>query len=208
MSKIPENRFDKDAQSSWFGTDPTSALHDEIAFGRFVTRLRNRFAMIILKPLRIQLALSIPDIKNDKRILDAVSLRFNSYNQFQEMMEIEINTRRVEFIGTMKDSLMIQNGDEEEPYFHPKFLILKYLKMSDADLELNEKIKREEELKKKKKEEEKDEKKKEEASEEADDLLSGGDDDDLLGGGDEEGSSETEGDDGIDSEMLGDVQPE
>jgi hypothetical protein len=209
MSKIPENRFDKDAQSSWFGTDPTSALHDEIAFGRFVTRLRNRFAMIILKPLRIQLALSIPDIKNDKRILDAVSLRFNSYNQFQEMMEIEINTRRVEFIGTMKDSLMIQNGDEEEPYFHPKFLILKYLKMSDADLELNEKIKREEELKKKKKEEEKDEKKKEEASEEADDLLSGGDDDDLLGGGDDEGgSSETEGDDGIDSEMLGDVQPE
>jgi len=214
MSKIPENRFDKEAQTSWFGSDPTQALHDEIAFGRFVTRLRNRFAQIILKPLRIQLALSIPDIKNDKRILDAISLRFNSYNQFQEMMEIEINTKRVEFISTMKE-LTIQNGEEEEPYFHPKFLIMKYLKMSDADLELNEKIKREEALKKQAEEEAKknsEEADKEEAEDAADDLLGGGDDDssggDLLGGGDEEGSSETEGDDGVDSEMLGDVQPE
>lgn len=214
MSKIPENRFDKEAQTSWFGSDPTQALHDEIAFGRFVTRLRNRFAQIILKPLRIQLALSIPDIKNDKRILDAISLRFNSYNQFQEMMEIEINTKRVEFISTMKE-LTIQNGEEEEPYFHPKFLIMKYLKMSDADLELNEKIKREEALKKQAEEEAKkksEEADKEEAEDAADDLLGSGDDDnsggDLLGGGDEEGSSETEGDDGVDSEMLGDVQPE
>ena len=214
MSKIPENRFDKEAQTSWFGSDPTQALHDEIAFGRFVTRLRNRFAQIILKPLRIQLALSIPDIKNDKRILDAISLRFNSYNQFQEMMEIEINTKRVEFISTMKE-LTIQNGEEEEPYFHPKFLIMKYLKMSDADLELNEKIKREEALKKQAEEEAKkksEEADKEEAEDAADDLLGGGDDDssggDLLGGGDEEESSETEGDDGVDSEMLGDVQPE
>jgi len=211
MSKIPENRFDKEAQASWFGSDPTQALHDEIAFGRFVTRLRNRFAQIILKPLRIQLALSIPDIKNDKRILDAISLRFNSYNQFQEMMEIEINTKRVEFISTMKE-LTIQNGDEEEPYFHPKFLIMKYLKMSDADLELNEKIKREEALKKQNEEGDKDGENKDDAESAADDLLGGGDDDkggdDLLGGGDEEGASETEGDDGVDSEMLGDVQPE
>lgn len=210
MSKIPENRFDKEAQATWFGSDPTQALHDEIAFGRFVTRLRNRFAQIILKPLRIQLALSIPDIKNDKRILDAISLRFNSYNQFQEMMEIEINTKRVEFISTMKE-LTIQNGEEEEPYFHPKFLIMKYLKMSDADLELNEKIKREEALKKQA-EGDKGGEDKDDAESAADDLLGGGDDDkggdDLLGGGDEGGASETEGDDGVDSEMLGDVQPE
>lgn len=211
MSKIPENRFDREAQTSWFGSDPTQALHDEIAFGRFVTRLRNRFAQIILKPLRIQLALSIPDIKNDKRILDAISLRFNSYNQFQEMMEIEINTKRVEFISTMKE-LTIQNGEDEEPYFHPKFLIMKYLKMSDADLELNEKIKREEALKKQAEGGDNDGEDKDDAESSADDLLGGGDEDsngdDLLGGGDKEDAAETEGDDGIDSEMLGDVQPE
>ena len=42
----------------------------------------------------------------------------------------------------MKDSLTVTDEEGEEvPYFSPKFLILKYLKMSEADLELNEKYK-------------------------------------------------------------------
>lgn len=206
MSKIPENRFDKEAQTTWFGSDPTQALRDEIAFGRFVTRMRNAFAEIMLKPLRIQLTLSIPDIKNDKRILDAISLRFNSYNQFNELMDMEIMSKRVEFIGTMKDSLTVKEGDEEVPYFHPKFLIMKYLKMSDADLELNEKIKREEKLKAK---QEGGEEGGGESGEEgsADDLLGGGSEESGESGGEESGAESDNGGD-VDSEMLGDVQPE
>ena len=200
MSKIPESRFDKESQATWFGSDPTQALRDEIDFSRFVTRLRNTFAEILLKPIRIQLALSIPDIKNDKRILDSISLRFNSYNAFEEQMNIEVMTRRIEFIGTMKDSITITNDEgEEEPYFSPKFLVVKYLKMSEADLELNDKYKLEEKLAKKAKED------------------TGGEDEDTggedeMGGedtGDEGGAEEEGGDAGnIDDEMMGDVQPE
>ena len=205
MSKIPSSRFDKDNQATWFGSDPTQQLREEINFSRFVTRLRNTFAEIILKPLRIQLTLSIPDIKNDKRILDAVSLRWNSYNQFEEMANIEIMTKRVEFIGTMKDSLVITSEDgEEESYFSPKFLIIKYLKMSEADLELNEKYKLEDKLAKMK------EKDNGEDETENTDNEEGGDD--LLGGGDEENekedNSESDENGDIDKEMLGDVQPE
>lgn len=198
MSKIPASRFDKDAQSTWFGTDATQALREEIDFTRFVQRIRNSFAEILLKPLRIQLTLSIPDIKNDKRILESVSLRWNSYNLFEEMMNIEVMTKRVEFIGTMKDSLTVTDSEGEEvPFFSPKFLIMKYLKMSEADLELNEKYKLEEKLKGKKDEEDGD------SNEEMEDT---GDD---LGGGEDEGGSESdEGSDEIDDEMLGDVQPE
>lgn len=194
MSKIPASRFDKEAQQTWFGSDPTSQLREEIDFGRFVTRLRNTFAQILLKPLRIQLALSIPDIKNDKRILDSISLKFNSYNQFEEMMNIEIMTKRVEFIGTMKDNLTIQQGEDEVSYFDPEFLIVKYLHMSQADLELNEKYKKKNRLK----------------GGDADEEGKGsGDEDEELGGGEDEGgSSETESSDDIDSEMLGDVEPE
>ncbi len=201
MSKIPSSRFDKDAQSTWFGTDPTQQLREEINFGRFVKRLRNTFAEIMLKPLKIQLTLSIPDIKNDKRILDAVSLRWNSYNQFEEMANIEIMSKRVEFIGTMKDSLTITNSEGEDvPYFSPKFLIIKYLKMSEADLELNEKYKLEE------KQSSSGDKEGNEEDEE-----SGGEEE--LGGGEEEsgeesGSESDEGGMDIDDEMLGDVQPE
>lgn len=215
MSKIPSSRFDKDAQSTWFGSDPTQQLREEINFGRFVTRLRNVFAEIMLKPLRIQLALQIPDIKNDKRILDSISLRFNSYNQFEEMANIEIMSKRVEFIGTMKDSLTVTNDDGDEvPYFSPKFLIIKYLKMSEADLELNEKFKREEMLAKKKNKDE-DEGDEDSDSESEDDDMLGDSGDEETGGdeenGNDEGESDSEEDDGgsdIDSEMLGDVQPE
>ena len=90
MSKIPSSRFDKEAQSTWFGSDPTQALREEIDFTRFVQRMRNSFAEILLKPLRIQVTLSIPDIKNDKRILESISLQWNSYNLFEEMMNIEV----------------------------------------------------------------------------------------------------------------------
>ena len=201
ISKIPLGRFDKDAQATWFGSDPTAVLRDEINFGRFVNRLRATWSEIILKPLRIQVSLSIPDIKNDKRILDAISLRFNTYNQFTEMMEIEIDTKRVEFIQTMHDSLTTQDDEGNDvSFFSQKFLVLKYLKMSEADLELNEKYLLEEKFKKKSGNDEEEE-----------DTSGAGEEenapeDDM--GNEDEGSVEDEKGNDLDSEMLGDVQPE
>ena len=193
MSKIPATRFDKDAQSTWFGSDPTQALRDEINFSRFVNRLRNNFAEILLKPLRISVALAMPDIKNDKRILDAMSLHFNSYNLFEEMMNLEIMQKRIDFIGTFKDSITETDAEgNEKPFFSLKFLVMRYLKMTDADLELNEKYRLESELvKKNKKNKEEDE----------------GENENEEGGGGEDESESDESED-IDSEMLGDVQPE
>ena len=194
MSKIPATRFDKDAQSTWFGNDPTQALRDEINFSRFVNRIRNNFAEIMLKPLRISVALAMPDIKNDKRILDAMSLHFNSYNLFEEMMNLEIMQKRIDFIGTFKDSLTETDAEGNEiPFFSLKFLVMQYLKMSDADLELNEKYKLEAELAKKSGEKKKDE--------EGDEDKEGKEDE-------EDNGSESDESDDIDSEMLGDVQPE
>ena len=201
ISKIPLGRFDKDAQATWFGSDPTAVLRDEINFGRFVNRLRSTWAEIILKPLRIQVSLSIPDIKNDKRILDAISLRFNTYNQFTEMMEIEIDTKRVEFIQTMHDSLTTQDAEGNDvSFFSQKFLVLKYLKMSEADLELNEKYLLEEKFKKKSGNDE------EEEDTGGADEEENAPEDDM--GNEDEGSVEDEKGNDLDSEMLGDVQPE
>lgn len=219
MSKIPESRFDKESQSTWFGSDPTQALRDEINFARFVNRLRNTFAEIILKPMRIQLALQLPDIKNDKRILDAVSLRFNSYNLFEEMMQLEVMAKRIEFVGTFKDTLVITDAEgNETPYFSPRFLIEKYLKMSQADLELNEKYKLEDAiLAKKTNDEAEDEDEEEEELGSGDEDESGGADDMFGGGGEDESEDKEESSDEgsesdeepeIDKEMMGDVQPE
>lgn len=199
MSKIPENRFDREAQATWFGSDPTQTLRDEINFGRFVTRLRNTFIEILLKPLRLYVALMLPELKNDKRILYAIGFKFNSYNQFEEMMNIELDSRRIEYISTLKDTFMTTDAEGNEvPFFSMKFLLLRYLKMSEADLEFNEKCKYEEMLEKKKAEQEG------EGGEDAE----GAEGDEGMGGGEEE-SPEDEGNGGdLDSEMMGDVQPE
>ena len=145
ISKIPLNRFDQESGETWFGADATSVARTEIDFARFVTRLRNQFAKIIIKPLQLQLALSIPELQENRQFLDAISLQYKSYNLFEEMMEQELSTKRVEFIQNMKESMVDMDKDGNEiKFFSSKFLVQKYLKLSDADLKLNDKLKQEE----------------------------------------------------------------
>lgn len=189
ISKIPESRFDKEAGATWFGTDATQALRDEINFERFISRIRHTFSEIILKPLRVQILLNIPRIKNDHNILSSISLKYFSYNQFQEMMEVEIDQKRMEHIQLLKDTFTDTDKDgNEAPYFSNKFLLIKYLKMSQADLELNLKYKLE---------------KQNEKATGADDETSPGEESNEDST-DEENETEPE----IDKEMMGDVQEE
>lgn len=199
MSKIPENRFDKESASTWFGTDPSQVLRDEINFSRFVGRLQSTFAQIIIKPIQIQVVLSNPAMKNDKCILDAISFQFNSYNQFDELMNIEIDTKRMEFIQTIRDTFMSTDAEgNEERYFSDKFLIQRYLKMSEADLEWNQKCKLEDNQNKNAEEQEENNDEEE---------MNGGD----MGGEDNTdmgGDMESDDNGGGDAEMMGDVQPD
>ena len=145
ISKIPLSRFDQESGETWFGADATSVARVEIDFARFVTRLRNQFAQIIIKPLQLQLALSIPELQDNRQFLDALSLQYKSYNLFEEMMEQELATKRVEFIQNMKESMVDMDREGNEiKFFSSKFLVQKYLKLSDADLKLNDKLKQEE----------------------------------------------------------------
>lgn len=145
ISKIPLSRFDQESGELWFGTDAASVARTEIDFGRFVNRLRNTFSQVILKPLMLQMASDFPELRADKYILQSISLQYHSYNLFEEMMEMELMQKRTEFIQTMKDALvdMDPNGNDVK-FFSSKFLVQKYLKLSPADLELNDKYKKEE----------------------------------------------------------------
>lgn len=145
ISKVPLSRFDQEDSSTFFGTDITSVARTEMDFGRFINRLRNIFSQIILKPLQLQVALDIPELRQDKYILDAINIQYKSYNVFEELLEQELMQKRVEFIQTMKDSLvdMDANGNDVK-FWSSKFLVQKYLKLSDAELELNSKLKEQE----------------------------------------------------------------
>nr|DAS78223.1 MAG TPA: capsid assembly protein [Caudoviricetes sp.] len=145
ISKIPLNRFDQESGETWFGADAASVARTEIDFGRFVTRLRNTFSQIMIKPLTMQLACDFKELQDNKQVLEAIQLRWNSYNVFEEMMSLELMQKRVEHIQMMKDSMVDQdmNGGDVK-FFSSKFLVEKYLGLSKIDLELNDKLKKEE----------------------------------------------------------------
>ena len=145
VSKIPISRFDQEAGETWFGTDATSVARIEINFARFITRLRNQFSQIVIKPLQLQLALSIPELQGNRQLLEAISLKYHSYNLFEEMMDIELMQKRVDFIQTMKESMVDMDVEGNDiKFFSSKYLVGKYLKLSAQDLELNAKLKQEE----------------------------------------------------------------
>lgn len=145
VSKIPLSRFDQESGETWFGADATSVARTEIDFARYVNRLRNQFAQIILKPLKLQMALTIPELQDNRAFLEAISLQYKSYNLFEEMMEMELMQKRVEFIQTMKESMIDMDVEGNEiKYFSSKFLVQKYLKYSTEDIKLNKKLKQEE----------------------------------------------------------------
>lgn len=145
ISKIPLSRFDQESSETWFGSDATSTARVEIDFARYVTRLRNQFSQIMIKPIQLQMCLDIPELQDNRQFLEAVSLQYKSYNLFEEMMELELMQKRVEHIQNLKESMvdMDVNGNEIK-FFSSEFLVKKYLKFSDADLNLNDKLKQEE----------------------------------------------------------------
>jgi hypothetical protein len=145
ISKIPLNRFDQESGESWFGTDASSYARTEIDFGRYVNRLRNIFAQIVIKPLQIQLCLDVPELIDSKEILECIQLHFKSNNLFEELMEMDLMQKRVEFIGAMKDGMIDMDKEGNEiKFWSSEFLVKKYLHLSDSDISLNTKLKQEE----------------------------------------------------------------
>ena len=72
-------------------------------------------------------------------------MHYNSYNPFEEMLEMEMTQKRIEFIQTMKEALVdMDNDGNDVKFFSSEFLVKKYLHYSDADISLNKKMKKKE----------------------------------------------------------------
>ena len=86
------------------------------------------------------MCLKYPEFVDDPQFKTQVALRFNEENVFSELKTMEIMERRLEFISSMRDSLMTTNQEtmEEEYYFDQEYLVKKYLKLSDDEIRANE----------------------------------------------------------------------
>ncbi len=141
VSKIPMNRFDVENPPSW-ELNAEGMTRDEIKFGRFINRLRSVFQEIVVKPLWIQMTLDYPDLMNDDSFKAQVGVKFNKYNIFEEMKEMELLQKRIDFVTAMKDGLVDYDPDGNEiKYFSSEWLIRRFMDMSEAEIKANQRMK-------------------------------------------------------------------
>jgi hypothetical protein len=140
VSKIPFNRFMYEDGGGEFNLAADGMIRDEIKFSKFVRRLRSAFQEVLVKPLLIQLSLKYPEFADDASFRTQIALRFNEENMFAELKNMEIMERRIEFIGQLKDNLVLTDPMtmEEDHYFDMDFLVDRYLKLSPDDKAAND----------------------------------------------------------------------
>ena len=146
-SKIPFSRFDKDGGST-YDMEASGMLRDEIKFSKFVNRLRSIFQEILIKPVYLQMCLNHPELSNDISFKAGLGLDFVKDNLFEEMKEMDLQTKRVDFIGNMKTQLSTMDAEMNEiPFFDLGWLIKRYGGFTRDDLRANERAKERTKLK-------------------------------------------------------------
>ena len=135
-SKIPFSRFEQDGA---YDMEASGALRDEIKFSKFIDRLRSIFQEILVKPMYLQMILNHPELKDDVYFKSHLGLDFVKDNVFEEMKEMELATKRVDFIGNMKTQLSNMDPETmaEIPYFNLGWLIKRYGGFTREDLKAN-----------------------------------------------------------------------
>jgi hypothetical protein len=146
-SKIPFSRFDRENGGGQFSASADGAERDEIRFFKFITRLRSIYQEILVKPLFIQMGLIYPELAEDELFKSTLSITYNKDNVFEELKQMDIMSKRVDFatnlMGIMDKKKDATGMDVDVPYFTPKFVIEKYLKLSQDDIATNERMKAE-----------------------------------------------------------------
>jgi hypothetical protein len=140
-SKIPFMRFDKESPAG-YEVAAEGMMRDEVRFNRFVERLRSIFKEILVKPLYIQMILDHPELKDDIAFKAGITVEFNSNNIFEELKSIELSKSRLEYITTLRNDLVEQDSEMNDvPYWDLDFLIERYGKFDEDDLNSNKKYK-------------------------------------------------------------------
>jgi len=146
-SKIPASRFDKGMGGGGGGQYAAAADgidREEIRFFKFITRLRSIYQEILLKPLFIQMGIIYPELAEDELFKSTLAVTFNKDNVFEELKNMDIMQKRVDFVtsmmGIMDKKKDATGMDVDVPYFTPKFVVEKYLKMSQDDIATNERM--------------------------------------------------------------------
>ncbi len=132
-SKIPFARFEKENGGGNIFSDASEMTRDEVKFGNFIGRIRANFKELIVKPLKLQILVEFPELKDDEVFLNQIDIEFNSNQLFEEWKKLGNLEKKS---GIMSTLLGIQKSDGN-PYFHIEYLMDNVFKLSAEEKEEN-----------------------------------------------------------------------
>ncbi len=132
-SKIPFSRFEKENGGGNIYSDASEMTRDEVRFSTFVGRLRANFKEIITKPLKLQMLVEFPELKDDEVFLNSIDIDFNSNQLFEKWKKLGNMEKSASILSTL---LGIQKA-EGQPYFHIEYLMDRVYELSAEDKEEN-----------------------------------------------------------------------
>jgi hypothetical protein len=133
-SKIPLTRFEGESGGGNLVTDSAEMTRDEIKFHNFIMRLRTNFKELIVKPLKLQMLIEFPELKDDEVFINSVDIIFYTNQIFEEWKKINTLAKRAEAITTLTG---IMNG--EKPYFHIEWIMDHVFKLTPEEKAENQK---------------------------------------------------------------------
>ena len=133
-SRIPMNRFEAENGGGNLVTDAAEMTRDEIKFYNFINRIRANFKELIVKPIKLQMLIEFPELKQDEKFINEVDIKFNSNQVFEEWKKIGNLAKKSEIVGTL---LGVMNG--EKPYFHIEWIMDRIFKLTPEEKAENQK---------------------------------------------------------------------
>ena len=132
-SKIPVQRFEGESGGGNVFTDAAEMTRDEAKFLNFTNRIRANFKEVIVKPLKLQMMVEFPELKDDEVFINQIDIDFVSNQLFDEWKKLGNMQKKIEILGSYTG---IQKADGT-PYFHIDYLVDNVLKLSDEEKEEN-----------------------------------------------------------------------
>jgi hypothetical protein len=133
-SKIPITRFEAESGGGNLISDAAEMTRDEIKFHNFISRLRANFKEIVVKPLKLQMLIEFPELKDDEVFINTVDIIFYSNQIFEDWKKINNFAKKTEAVNSL---LGLMNG--EKPYFHIEWVMDNIFKLTPEEKAENQK---------------------------------------------------------------------
>ena len=133
-SRIPYGRFDHESGGgSVFTIESADVNMEEQKFDNFVNRIRANFKEIMVKPLKLQMCMEFPELKDDEIFLNQVDIMYSFNQTIESWKKIRTYQKKIESAKTMLE-LARPDGS---PYFHVDYIVAKVLELSPEEIDEN-----------------------------------------------------------------------